>query len=387
MGGKILHAVSSLYIHFPFCRHLCNYCDFYKSLKENEQQVHEFNTFLNESFKVHENLFNEYGYQWGPLKTLYIGGGTPSLWGLSGAQLIKDWVKTKLEGFSEKYEFTLEVNPGGWKPEEIESWISAGVNRISFGVQSYNDKFLEHLDRIHRIKETNQTIKYIKSLNINYSVDFMLGLPYSERDNRDIIHELEEILKWDPPHISLYILTTKEKYVHQKALPQEEWIEREYLEVSDYLTNKGYNHYEVSNFSKPGFESQHNLKYWNAESVAAIGPSASGFLFEKSLRYKWKNKQLNFDVENLNQNQLKLEKLYLKLRTDRGIDGRNFFKNDELQSFLNLKKLWSEKGLLKSSSASGSLSDSHDASVVLNSKGMLQMDFFIDEIFRFAKGL
>jgi oxygen-independent coproporphyrinogen III oxidase len=384
-----LHTVSSLYIHFPFCRHLCNYCDFYKSLKENEGQVNEFNEFLNESFQVHESLFTEYGYRWAPLETLYIGGGTPSLWGLSGAHLIKDWIKTKLEGFSENYEFTLEVNPGGWKTEEIESWIAAGVNRISFGVQSYNNKFLEHLDRIHRIKETDQTIKYIKSLNINYSVDFMLGLPYSERDKRNIIQELDEILKWDPPHLSLYILTTKEKYIHQKALPQDEWIEREYLEVSEYLTSKGYNHYEVSNFSKPGYESRHNLKYWSAESVAGIGPSASGFLFEKSIRYKWKNKQRIYDVENLNPKQLRLEKLYLKLRTDKGINGREFFQGKELESFLTLKKSWDNKGLLKTSQASTAQPDKdyNDAEVVLNSKGMLQMDFFIDEVFRFAQDL
>jgi oxygen-independent coproporphyrinogen III oxidase len=378
MNGKILHTVSSLYIHFPFCRHLCNYCDFYKSIKDSEDQVDRFNKFLNDSFNVHEKLFVENDYEWTPLETLYIGGGTPSLWGMSGASLIKNWVDVRLKGFNKQYEFTLEVNPGGWKPEEIESWIDAGVNRISFGVQSYNDNFLKHLDRVHRIKETEETIKYIKSLDINYSVDFMIGLPFSERDNRNILKELEEILKWNPPHLSLYILTTKENYIHQKDLPSDEWIEKEYLDVSTFLSCRGYDHYEVSNFSKRGFESQHNSKYWDAKSVAGIGPSASGFLFEKSLRYKWKNKSLVYEVEELTAKQLMLEKLYLKLRTNKGIDGRDFFEGHELQKFILLKEKWNDQLLLV---------DAPGTHLILNAKGMLQMDHFIEEVFRFAKGL
>jgi oxygen-independent coproporphyrinogen III oxidase len=373
-----LHTVNSLYIHFPFCRHLCNYCDFYKSIKESENQVREFNNFLDMSFSFHSKLFKENNYDWAPLKTLYIGGGTPSLWGMSGPKLIKNWVDHRLHGFSKEYEFTLEVNPGGWKSEEIESWIETGVNRVSFGVQSYNDVFLKHLDRVHRIKEIVETIKYIKSLGINYSVDFMLGLPYSVNDKRNVIQELEEILKWDPPHISLYILTVKEKYIHQDHIPNDEWIEHEYLGVSNYLIDRGYEHYEVSNFSKPGYKSQHNLKYWNAESVAAMGPSGSGFLFEKGLRYKWKNKLLDYDVENLTPEQLKLEKLYLILRTNKGVDGRDFFQAEELDHFMNLKEKWNTQKLLTPSSG---------ALLILNSKGMLQMDHFMNEVFRFAKNL
>ena len=372
---KSLYPLESLYIHFPFCRHLCNYCDFYKSLKENEGQVQDFNEYFTEMFSNHENFLKKESYAWGPLKTLYIGGGTPSLWGLSGAELIQNLLREKLKGFTNNYEFTLEVNPGGWKKEELKAWVDAGVNRISFGVQSYNDLFLSHLDRVHRKKEINETLKYLQDLKINYSVDFMLGLPFSEKDKRNILEELNDILTWDPPHFSVYILTTKNQYIHKQGLPSEEWIENEYLEVSNLLKEKGYNHYEVSNFAKPGFESNHNLRYWRSESVAALGPSASGLLVEKNLRYKWKNKNLDFETEQLTNEQMNLEKIYLMLRTFEGIKGEEFYQNQQLDKFLKIKENWINNGLAL---------QTIDSQLILNSKGMLQMDHLMNDLFGIA---
>ncbi len=374
--GSNLHNVNSLYLHFPFCKHLCNYCDFFKTLKEDgDGQVDDFNHFLESSLKQHNQLFQEYHYKWSPLKTLYIGGGTPSLWGASGPLFLKNWISRELAGLDEDVEFTLEINPGGWVSDDIKSWLEIGVNRISFGMQSYRDVFLNHLDRVHRVGEVNKTFQYLKDLEINYSVDLMLGLPFSKRDGRDIIGELEDVLKWDPPHLSVYILTTKNEYIRAKNLPSEEWIEKEYLDVAAYLTERGYLHYEVSNFAKPGFESKHNLKYWSAQSVAAIGPSASGFLFEESLRYKWKNKSVQYELEKLTREQLSLEKFYLSLRTSGGINGEDYFKGEELAFFEELKKEWESLGLLEKGEGSR---------LILNSKGMLQMDSLINKVMRLA---
>ena len=149
-----------------------------------------------------------------------------------------------------------------------------------------------------------------------------------------------------------------------------------------FLKSQGYIHYEVSNFAKPGFESKHNLKYWNAESVAAIGPSATGFLMEKSLRYKWKNKSLNFEIERLSKEQLELEKLFLKLRTNLGINVRDFYNSDKANKIHSITEKWQDLGLLDSNT-SGLGSDQ----IILNSAGMLQMDNLINELFLVDKTL
>lgn len=368
-----MNSLESLYIHFPFCRHLCNYCDFYKSLKENEQQVLEFNQAFLEMFDRHDQFLNEQNYEWAPLQSLYIGGGTPSLWGSSGAKLIKKLLQEKMKGLHEESEFTLEVNPGGWKEEDLEQWLESGVNRISFGVQAYNDLFLGHLDRVHRLKEVHQTLELLKKWNLNYSVDLMLGLPYSERDKRDIETELKEILKWDPPHLSVYILTTKNQYLHQQQLPSDEWIETEYLTTAKILKDHGYLHYEVSNFAKEGFESKHNLRYWNCQSVAALGPSATGLLVENKKRYKWKNKLGQFECEELSQEALDLEKTYLALRTNGGIRGSEHFSEEKLNEFQKIKNHWIHNQM--------ALPEPGDK-LVLNSQGFLQMDHLMNELFR-----
>lgn len=362
--------IESLYLHFPFCKHLCNYCDFYKKVpKDRLIELVDFHYYLETSFLEHEKLIKTNGYSWGPLKTLYIGGGTPSLWGIEGSEFLKSFLKKHQIELSSDCEFTLEVNPGSWNEKTLNQWESIGVNRYSLGIQSLDRQVVKNLDRVHGIEDVYETLEYFHKKKANFSVDFMLGLPYSKEDKRDVLAELEQVLKYGPSHFSVYILTVKNNYTHYDHLPNEEWIEKEYLDVADFLKTKGFKHYEVSNFALPGFESKHNLSYWQSKTVAALGPSATGFLAEEKLRYKWKTKEAKMEVENLTEEEFKLEKIYMALRAD-GIDLKTRIEKDPRWKELSLRWIRDE---LASIDAKEHLS--------LTSKGYLLLDSLMNDLF------
>jgi oxygen-independent coproporphyrinogen III oxidase len=369
--------LNSLYIHFPFCRHLCNYCDFYKTIPQNGSEINSFHKLFEESFEKHQKLMEANSFNWGDLETLYIGGGTPSLWGKEGAIFLTEFLKSKEIEFAKDLEFTLEVNPGSWTVESLEEWKKTGVNRYSLGIQSLDGRFIKHLDRVHSIEDTFATLEYFKNQRYNFSVDFMLGIPFSEELNRDVISELEKVLTYNPEHISLYILTTKENYIHKNNLPSEERIEKEYLAVSEFLMSRGFLHYEVSNYAKPGMKSKHNLKYWRGDSVGAIGPSATGFLSlgKEGIRYKWQTKSPEFVLENIGLEEFKLERLYTLLRTDEGISGTDFF--EETEKWDQLMDKWSSSGYLAKKTEK----------ITLSAKGYLLLDSLMDDIFLNFKNL
>jgi oxygen-independent coproporphyrinogen-3 oxidase len=243
---KSLTAIDSLYLHFPFCRHLCNYCDFYKYKTGGEYTLKDFHQYLRESLPLHQKLLEEQGQTLSALKTFYIGGGTPSLWGEEGVEFLSgnfnfSWQK--------QHEATLEVNPGSWSKEGLMAWKAFGMNRFSLGIQALDDTYLKILDRVHNLKEVHQTLEFFSEHFRNFSVDFILGLPVLKDKKRDILKELKEILVYKPTHLSLYILTVGKNYPHYKTLPSEEVIEEEFLLVAEYLKSLGYIHYEVSNFA------------------------------------------------------------------------------------------------------------------------------------------
>jgi len=317
------------------------------------------------------SLMEEFDYKWGVLETIYIGGGTPSLWGKRGAQFINNFLEQHRITKSSECEFTLEVNPGSWTAEGLNAWQDSGVNRFSLGIQSLDSRFIKLLDRIHNIDDVFVTLEKFKEMNANFSVDFMLGLPQSETLGRDVIDELETILKFNPSHISLYILTTKEHYIHKDSLPSDEWIEKEYLAVSDFLLKRGFDHYEVSNFSKKGKSSKHNLRYWQMKSVGALGPSATGYLSEKKFRYKWKVSSAEFVPELLDENAVLLETLYMNLRINEGLSLSFFNDKNKNEQLFVIAQAWSSRGI----------AEIVEDRVVLNSRGFLILDFLMDEIF------
>lgn len=357
--------VSSLYLHVPFCQHLCNYCDFYKRKLENHgDQFEEFHQFLISSLPRQEELFKEHYFVWNDLETLYLGGGTPSLWGPMGAKFLKDHLPTKLH---DNCEFTMEIDPGTWTEEMISAWKDIGLNRISIGTQTLNTQFLKIMDRVHSLDDSLKFLERLEKDKWNFSLDFLLGIPYSQTQNRNIQQELDVLLKYKPKHISLYILNARSKYPHTQSLPDDEYIREEYLFVSQYLKKRGFHHYEVSNFALPGYESRHNQKYWKSESVAALGPTGTGYLKlqgEKAIRYKWKVSSAEFEKEELGPSELSIEELYLNLRTSEGISYR--------PEARDLFQEWGSKGY----------SYEENDRIKLTSLGFLMLDSLMDDWFR-----
>jgi oxygen-independent coproporphyrinogen-3 oxidase len=313
--------VSSLYLHVPFCKHLCNYCDFYKrQLDPTLNQFEEFHQFLQSSLSPHQEFLQQHHFSWAPLETIYLGGGTPSLWGEGGAKFFPKLLSVPLAA---QAEFTMEIDPGTWTPQMLQAWQEIGLNRISIGTQTLNPYFLKVMDRIHSVDDTLNFLTFLHQEKWNFSLDFLLGIPFSRSHKRDIKQELDTLLAYQPKHISLYILNARSRYPHVQDLPDDEYIREEYLFVSEYLRAQGFHHYEVSNFALPGFESRHNQKYWQGESVAALGPTGTGYLnlsSDAAIRYKWKVSEAKFEEERLGLQELKLEKTYLTLRTSAGLE-------------------------------------------------------------------
>ena len=261
--------VKSVYIHIPFCDSICSYCDFCKFIK-NDIWIEDY---LNTLEKETNNK-----YKGEVIETLYIGGGTPSC--LNIKQLNKLFEIIKVLKKSDKLEFTFECNIENITKEKLELLYKNGVNRISIGIQTFNNKYLKFLNRNHNedmIKEKINIAKKIGFNNIN--IDLIYAL--KEETVEDLKIDLEKFLELDITHISTYSLIIEP---HTKLfIDNEENIDDEldyemYSTIKKVLESNGYKHYEVSNFAKEGYESKHNLTYWNNNEYYGFGMGASGYI-------------------------------------------------------------------------------------------------------------
>lgn len=363
--------ISSLYLHFPYCIHLCNYCDFYKHKLNDKSQITKFETLLEDSWKVHSELLEKEHSKFSALKTLYLGGGTPSLWGEEGAEYFEKNFLNKRIKLDSDIEFTMEVDPGTYTPETIKAWQKLGVNRFSLGVQAFDDHQLQYLDRVHRCKDVENSLNYFKNQKVNYSIDILIGAPSEKK--RNLKKEIEKFIQYNPSHFSVYILQTRKNYPHNEKLPLDNAIRDEYLEMVEILEANGFMQYEVSNFAKTSKESKHNLKYWNYESVAGLGPNATGLIVkndDEALRYQWKSLSAGYQMEELKGDSLRIEKAYLGLRNSIGLN-KNFFKDQN-----SLEKVlisWNNQGYLK---------DFKEV-IKLTPLGYLMLDSLIDDLFKY----
>jgi len=272
---------AGLYIHYPFCRKKCYYCDFVSTphLEAREGYLTDL---------IHE--YSLYSNEWKPVQfnTLYIGGGTPSLVLNHDWTLLGSWVE---QTFPDIQEFTIEANPESVTEVFLQQIKKAGCNRISLGIQSMDNHCLSASGRIHTAKEAVQS--YEKALAYHFpaiSVDFILGLP-GESDHT-IQMNLAFLEKAHPQHISLYFLSFPEcseiLSLYQKnpsLFPGEETILHRWEQYIQFFTKMGYEHYEISNFSLPGFASRHNSHYWNFDAYLGLGVSASSF----NHTHRWTN--------------------------------------------------------------------------------------------------
>ncbi len=264
-----------LYIHVPFCIRKCIYCDFI-SVPYNGAIAKEYADALCAELNFYNNSAGE-------LKTIYIGGGTPSLMPEDFFEQLFSSIKDVF-AISPSAEITVEANPGTVSRTKIETLLSLGVNRISIGVQSFQDEELKTLGRVHTSQEAMKSINLVKDLGVgNISLDLMYGIP---GQTKEAWHEtLLRTLELFPSHISTYELTPEEEtplYSLLKAgtlmLPDEGLVLEMYDSAIDLLTLKGYEHYEISNFARPGFRCLHNMNYWNRGEYIAIGTAAHSFL-------------------------------------------------------------------------------------------------------------
>ncbi|MFS9101801.1 radical SAM family heme chaperone HemW [Streptococcus australis] len=270
---------SSAYVHIPFCTQICYYCDFSKVFIKNQPV----DAYL-------EHLIQETrSYEIGKLRTLYIGGGTPTA--LSAQQLAYLLTELpKVMDLSEVEEFTIEANPGDLDPDKIAVLKDSQVNRVSLGVQTFDNKMLKRIGRSHQEQDIYDNIRHLKQAGFdNISVDLIYALPGQTMDQ--VKENVAKAINLDIPHMSLYSLILENHTVFMNRmrrgklpLPKEE-LEAEMFEyIIEELEKAGFEHYEISNFSKPGFESRHNLVYWDNAEYYGLGAGASGYV--DGIRYK-----------------------------------------------------------------------------------------------------
>ncbi|MDH4057125.1 MAG: radical SAM family heme chaperone HemW [Cyclobacteriaceae bacterium] len=267
--------MAGIYLHIPFCKQACFYCDFHFST--NHQVKGEMVKALIEELHLqHEYLGGE------EISSIYLGGGTPSLLTTKELSDLLDTIH-KLHSVNQAAEITLEANPDDLKKSTLENYRTTGVNRLSIGIQSFQDDLLGFLNRAHDSSLAMSSFQLARDAGFqNVSIDLIYAIPGLE--NSRWASDINQAISLAPEHISCYSLTIEEKTAFGrwaaagKLKPAEEEISAQHLELLiDKLEAEGYEHYEISNFSKPGFHSQHNSSYWKQEKYLGIGPSAHSY--------------------------------------------------------------------------------------------------------------
>ncbi|HGI3377775.1 TPA: radical SAM family heme chaperone HemW [Streptococcus agalactiae] len=319
----MLKKPTSAYVHIPFCTQICYYCDFSKVFIKN-QPVDAYLQALIREFR---------SYDITELRTLYIGGGTPT--SISAVQL--DYLLTELSrdlNLNTLEEFTIEANPGDLTVDKIEVLQKSAVNRVSLGVQTFNDKHLKRIGRSHNEAQIYSTIDALKTAGFqNISIDLIYALPGQTMD--DVRSNVAKALSLNIPHLSLYSLILEHHTVFMNKmrrgklhLPTED-LEAEMFEyIISEMERNGFEHYEISNFTKPGFESRHNLMYWDNVEYYGVGAGASGYL--DGIRYRNRGPiqhylkgvsegNVRLSEEVLSKNEMMEEELFLGLRKKEGV--------------------------------------------------------------------
>ena len=339
-----------IYIHIPFCKRACHYCNFHFSTLSNHSEL--------VSSIITEIDANQKKFQYSDVSTIYFGGGTPSI-------IEEDLLHKILLKINDKFkinnncEVTIEANPDDISIDKLKQWKWIGFNRISLGVQSFNDIILKKLNRIHTSKQSQDAINKIRKIFENFSIDLMFGTPDS--DVKSIRNDLDIIKEINPPHISIYNMTVEKRTVFYKLLennkmilPSEDDVLNQYDIILKTMNSMGYINYEISNFSRKKYEALHNSNYWKSEKYFGFGPGAHSY--DKKRRY-WNIKDNQKYIENISNNLKVYEKetltkkeivneyILTRIRTISGIDiseiNRKFkkdFLNEKEKTLIFFKK-------------------------------------------------
>jgi oxygen-independent coproporphyrinogen-3 oxidase len=267
--------MSGIYIHIPFCEKRCNYCDFF--FITNLKLIDEYLSALEKEILLYSAKHKDLNFD-----SIYFGGGTPSLLSPDKISRIINFIKANFN-ISQNSEITLEANPEDFLNKNISDYKTAGINRISLGIQSFNDDELKFLTRNHTGKDSEKILSECINVFGNVSADIIYSLP--QQKFSDVKKSLDKVISYKTPHVSCYTLTYEEKtvlykdYIDKKTVKNDAETESElYLDVSKYLSDNGYEHYEVSSYALPGFQAKHNSKYWALENYLGLGPGAHSFI-------------------------------------------------------------------------------------------------------------
>ncbi|WP_462221265.1 radical SAM family heme chaperone HemW [Ferruginibacter sp.] len=339
--------MSGIYIHIPFCKQACNYCNFHfsTSLKQKDELlialVKEIKSLLSspggrEMEKNIEKISAEVDKE--IINTLYFGGGTPSILGIDDLKIIFDALHKRFV-FATDIEITLEANPDDITNLKLQEWKTIGINRLSVGIQSFIEEELKWMNRAHTAADSLICIDKITTAGFtNFSVDLIYGSPLLSDD--DWKKNVQTVIEKNIPHISCYALTVEPKTaldkmiaLKKKAPVDAEKQARQFLLLMDWMSEAGYEHYEISNFAKPGLRSKHNSSYWSGASYYGFGPSAHSYFPQgDSPKRRWniannalyiQSLQKNiipFEEEILTATQQLNEYIMTALRTIEGID-------------------------------------------------------------------
>ncbi|MBQ9059847.1 MAG: radical SAM family heme chaperone HemW [Firmicutes bacterium] len=304
-----------LYIHIPFCRQKCKYCDFLSFPCTSEQVYREYVTAL-----CMEMESRREDCQGREVDTVFIGGGTPSLLQPEDFRRMMDSIQSNFH-LAEETEITIETNPNSISQQKLDAYLENGVNRISIGIQSFDNQILHRLGRLHDKNEAFQKIQMVrKSGFTNINIDLMFGIP--EQAMKTWLDTIRQGIFLGPQHISLYSLQLekgtplyKEVYEDKMFAPTPEIIDREmYHEAITLLKQAGYVHYEISNTAFPGKESRHNLKYWSYEAYLGLGPGASSFFGGK--RFK-NHEKMNRYIDSIKKREVPMDERSIEHYSDR----------------------------------------------------------------------
>jgi oxygen-independent coproporphyrinogen-3 oxidase len=323
-----------VYLHVPFCARRCSYCDFAIAVRRTTPSQ----AFAEAVLLEWDRRQDDAGWAGAPgVETVYFGGGTPSRLEPAALAAILDGIRSR-RTLAIDAEITLEANPDDVTPDRARAWVETGINRISLGVQSFHPPTLSWMHRTHQADQVGPAVDALRSAGIaNISLDLIYGLPQSL--GRDWKDDVRRVLAFQPEHVSFYALTVEQgtplgKWTRrgEVAAAPDQRVAEEYLWASAAMTQAGFVHYEVSNAARPGYRAVHNAGYWERRPFLGIGPSAhSGWGAERRWNIReWEAYRAAVSAgadpsegrEQLSEDQVRLERTYLGLRTDRGMEER-----------------------------------------------------------------
>ena len=379
-----------LYVHIPFCRSKCAYCDFNSFVPGSDELMSRYVSALTEHMKVYRDGTRNYSPD-----TVYIGGGTPTVLPPEELSRIIRGLHSRFD-ITKKAEFTIEANPATVTPKLLRMLRRLGVNRLSFGLQSADNRELRALSRTHTRQQFLESYRMAREAKFdNINIDLMYGIPYQTYDS--LMKTLAFVTRLGPEHISLYNLKIEpgtrffENQREIRAVSADEDTEfAMYTSAIDYLASHGYEQYEISNFARPGYKCLHNLKYWNCEEYLGFGVSAHSYFngnrfsfipnidkYMESIEHIDSNIPITTENEHLEARERMGEYIMLRFRLTDGIDPREF----AVRFGLSFEGVYGHK--LKNYLKSGFIRRNNSGAYVLTPAGMLVSNYILSDILEF----